>query len=102
LYEVAPARLFYGQVREADGRLEKQARIRRTDGKPLLVRKVSVTDSRVTATARPEADGGASLTLVLSAASVKDALWGEVILETDHPHQPVLKIPYAATARKGE
>ncbi len=101
LFEVSPVCIFFNQAEAKRSTKSQRVHVRRTDGGPLHVRGVETSAPCVKATLEPTTNPAtAVLLLTLDLAEVRGSLWGEVVLSTDHPKQPSLKIPFAATPDK--
>lgn len=97
-YSVAPTQVYFGKIDPSSGNpIERQATIRRTDGKPLSIKAVEVSSSCVHCSVEKASDESTCmLLLVLNPESLNGPVWGEVTVETDHALQPYVKIPVGA------
>jgi hypothetical protein len=96
LYEIQPARAYFGYVKKGNPSVQV-IRIWRRDGMPLHLRKVTAPTANVqvrllsqTAVQKP------AIQVTILPEQITRPLWGEIVVETDHPLQPVLRIPVSA------
>jgi hypothetical protein len=100
LFSISPARAFFGDVGNITKPIERPIYIQREDGEPLTIRNIRSSCTAVAWTLN--LDGARvrhSIVLSLDPTKLEEALWDEVIVETDHPLQPIVKIPFAAYRR---
>lgn len=103
LYDISPMRAFFIASDVASETLERRISIRRTDNIPFVIRKLTPScpaiECSVATGSQPLTVHEAVLQLDLKAVE-KPSLCGEVSVLTDHPVQPLLKIPFAAVKRR--
>jgi hypothetical protein len=101
LYELAPARVFFRKADIADGALQKHVSVRRLDGRTFRILGVKAVHPAISASAAQSGQASEHrLSITLDSARFAETLWDEVVVTTDHPLQPVLRIPVAAFATK--
>lgn len=100
-FYVSPARLFVGDVSGADRRTDRIVTISNVKGEPFEVRRVSATESAVQVRLLPSDNRNEKrVSVSLDSSRIADKLWGEVLIETDNPTQPLLKVPIGAYVRR--
>jgi hypothetical protein len=100
-YSVSPAQVYFGTVEPGDGAVERRVIIRVLDRDSLTIKEAKVSCPGVRCSVeKPRQSGTGELLLVLDPGSVSGPLLGEVIVETDHPVQPTVKIPLAAIPKR--
>lgn len=104
LFTVSPSQAFFGTIPIGEQRpLTRQLAIRREDGQPLNIAAVTTNCPQVKCTvARGEDVAVAVLSLTLATEALQGPLWGELKISTDHPIQPIVKVPFAALAERPE
>jgi hypothetical protein len=102
LISISPAQAYFGMVDPtSSGRIERRVTVRRPDGRPLVVKGVKASCPQVRCSVQEPRDGPTAVLLLdLDPKEVTKPLWGEVVLETDHPVQAIVKIPVAALPKQ--
>jgi hypothetical protein len=102
-YSVSPPQVYFGTVARADAPIEKQIQIRTTDRKPLTIKSAKVSCQGVSVRVEKGPDESTQrLSLRFDPSSLAGPLLGEVVVETDHPVQPLAKISLAALPKQTE
>jgi hypothetical protein len=97
LYDVSPARVFFGTLTGPQRTVERKVLVRRTDGARLSIRSIETTNPAVTCQVMETTNTKcAVISTVLDVTTLDGALWGELRIHTDDPEQPTLKVPFAA------
>jgi hypothetical protein len=98
MLSVTPAEAFFGTIDQGTTEpIQRRILVKRADGKPLLVKNVQVALPGVTCVVeRSSAESPSFLCFRLDPKLVRDAVYGEAIVETDYDLQPRLRIPVAA------
>jgi hypothetical protein len=101
LFKVTPEFVFFEASSNPDDTCTRKVTIRRTDGKPLEIKKLETSHAKIKALIEPTRNPSiVTLKLTLSSQEMKDHLWGETILHTNQPEQPTLKVQFAAAPAK--
>lgn len=107
LYEVVPGRTFFTPRDVAQGNLERRVTLRRANGEPFQIREIRISNPALTSylegesrPPRPAKEHHLVVRLEPQRMS-KPTISGEILVLTDHPVQPQVKIPFAAF-RNGE
>jgi hypothetical protein len=103
LIKVEPRQVFFGSMEEqATGQTRTRlVTVRREDGKPIRVKSVRLRGEAVEAAVDSESDKRAAvLRFSLHAEQLRETLWDEAEVETDHPLQPLIRIPVACVIRR--
>src|SRR5262249_54018910 len=100
-YSVSPPQVYFGMVEPGGEAVERRVVIRVLDRDSLLIKeaKVSCAGGRCSVE-KTRQSGTGELLLVLDSGSVSGPLLGEVVVETDHPVQPTVKISLAALPKQ--
>jgi hypothetical protein len=103
LFVLSPARAFFGGIGKSAEPMERHIRLEREDGLPLTIRSIKSPSQALLAKAtigQPKTSH--EIELVLQPAKVDGAIADEVAVETDHPNQRIIKIPFGAFRRTSE
>lgn len=102
-YDISPPRAFFGFVRDSAATLERRVVIRRYDGMPFAIVKTSSEDRGISSSfAERQRVAAHVLVLTLDCKKVTAFVYGQILVETDDPLEPTLKVPFAASRREGE
>jgi hypothetical protein len=103
LYSVSPPQVYFGTIDPSSAPAERHVLIQRADGRPLNIQSAKVSCAGVSCQIEKTPDGSPGrLLLILDPKSITGPLAGEVVVETDHPVQPSLKIPVVALLKQLE
>jgi hypothetical protein len=101
-YSVLPPQVYFGVVDiTKKGHHEKRVIIRRTDKAAFSIKAVESTCRHVRCSLKRPEPFSCQLLVLLDPSGMTNAIWGEVVIETDHKLCPYLRIPVAAVVKGG-
>jgi hypothetical protein len=103
-YICQPPQAYFGVIDPASPKpIERRVVVRCTDGRPFVLKGIKDPVPQVHSSVEKQPDDTAvQLLLTLDSKSLTKPVWGEVVLETNHPIQRIVKIPVAALLKQGE
>jgi hypothetical protein len=96
LFQVSPGSIFFGQIKPGmTESMTKQVTLCRDDSQPFAIKYIRINHAAIKANVHCEADNPPTLEFTLNPTKVNQTIWEEAEVVTDHPIQPVVRIPVA-------